>query len=51
LHTATPILAAVRWLVVERERVRWWLAAVWLAYLLAYLVFALVRGAFVHECP
>ncbi|GAA4255191.1 Pr6Pr family membrane protein [Dactylosporangium darangshiense] len=51
LHTVTPILAAVTWLVIERERVRWWLAAVWLAYPLAYLVFALVRGAFVHEYP
>jgi hypothetical protein len=51
LHTVTPILAAVTWLVVERERVAWWLAGVWLAYPLAYLVFALVRGAFVHEYP
>jgi hypothetical protein len=51
LHTVTPILAAVTWLVIERERVRWWLAAVWLAYPLAYLVFALIRGAFVHEYP
>jgi hypothetical protein len=51
LHTVTPILAAVTWLIVERERVRWWYAAVWLAYPLAYLVFALVRGAFVHEYP
>ncbi|GAA3457828.1 Pr6Pr family membrane protein [Dactylosporangium matsuzakiense] len=51
LHTVTPILAAVTWLIVERERVRWWYAAAWLAYPLAYLVFALVRGAFVHEYP
>jgi hypothetical protein len=51
LHTVTPILAAVTWLLVERERVRWWYAAAWLAYPLAYLVFALVRGAFVHEYP
>ncbi|MEU7870679.1 Pr6Pr family membrane protein [Dactylosporangium sp. NPDC049140] len=51
LHSAVPILAAVTWLVLERERVRWWYAAVWLGYPLAYLVFALVRGAFVHEYP
>jgi hypothetical protein len=51
LHSVTPILAAVTWLLVERERVRWWYAAVWLGYPLAYLVFALVRGAFVHEYP
>jgi hypothetical protein len=51
LHTVTPILAAVTWLVIERERVRWWYAALWLVYPLAYLVFALVRGAFVHEYP
>ncbi|WP_432835445.1 Pr6Pr family membrane protein [Dactylosporangium sp. CA-092794] len=51
LHSLTPILAAVTWLLIERERVRWWYAAVWLAYPLGYLVFALVRGAFVHEYP
>ncbi|MFG2037254.1 Pr6Pr family membrane protein [Dactylosporangium sp. NPDC048998] len=51
LHTVTPILAAVTWLLVERERVRWWYATVWLAYPLAYLVFALIRGVFVHEYP
>ncbi|WP_432986078.1 Pr6Pr family membrane protein [Dactylosporangium sp. CA-233914] len=51
LHTVVPILAAVTWLLVERERVRWWFAAVWLAYPLAYLVFAMIRGAFVHEYP
>ncbi|MER7275023.1 Pr6Pr family membrane protein [Dactylosporangium sp. NPDC000244] len=51
LHSAVPILAAITWLVVERERVRWWYAAAWLCYPLAYLVFALVRGAFVHEYP
>ncbi|GAA2346016.1 Pr6Pr family membrane protein [Dactylosporangium salmoneum] len=51
LHTVTPILAAVTWLLIERERVRWWFAALWLAYPLAYLIFALIRGAFVHEYP
>lgn len=51
LHTVTPILAAATWLLVERERVRWWFAAVWLSYPLAYLIFALIRGAFVHEYP
>jgi hypothetical protein len=51
LHTVTPILAAVTWLVVERARVQWWYAAVWLSYPLAYLAFALIRGAFVHEYP
>jgi hypothetical protein len=51
LHSAVPILAAVTWLLVERERVRWWYAAAWLGYPLAYLVFAMIRGAFVHEYP
>lgn len=51
LHTVTPILAAVTWLIVDREPVRWWFAAVWLGYPLAYLAFALIRGAIVHEYP
>lgn len=51
LHTVTPILAAVTWLIVDREPVRWWYAALWLCYPLAYLAFALIRGAFVHEYP
>ena len=29
----------------------WWYAAVWLGYPLAYLAFALVRGAIVHKYP
>lgn len=51
LHTVTPVLAAVTWLIVDREPVRWWYAAVWLGYPLAYLAFALIRGAIVHEYP
>ncbi|MGI5178765.1 Pr6Pr family membrane protein [Dactylosporangium sp. CA-152071] len=51
LHTVTPILAAVTWLFVDREPVRWWYAAVWLGYPLAYLAFALVRGAIVDKYP
>jgi hypothetical protein len=51
LHTVTPILAAVTWLLIDRAPVRWWYAGVWLAYPLAYLAFALIRGAIVHEYP
>ncbi|MFB9186912.1 Pr6Pr family membrane protein [Dactylosporangium sucinum] len=51
LHTVTPLLAAVTWLLVDRAPVRWWYAGVWLGYPLAYLVFALIRGLFVHEYP
>ncbi|GIF94914.1 Pr6Pr family membrane protein [Catellatospora citrea] len=51
LHTATPLLAAIDWLLVNRERVRWWHAGAWLAYPLAYLAFALVRGALTGRYP
>jgi len=51
LHTVTPILAAVTWLLIDRAPVRWRYAGVWLIYPLAYLGFALIRGAFVHEYP
>ncbi|MEV0131549.1 Pr6Pr family membrane protein [Dactylosporangium sp. NPDC050688] len=51
LHTVTPILAAVTWLLVDREPVRWWYAAVWLGYPLAYLAFALIRGEIVDRYP
>ncbi|WP_144121217.1 Pr6Pr family membrane protein [Catellatospora sichuanensis] len=51
LHTATPLLAAIDWLLVNRERVRWWHAGAWLAYPLAYLAFALVRGALTGSYP
>ncbi len=51
LHTVTPLLALLDWVLVDagRPRLRW--AALWLAYPVAYLVFALVRGARVHRYP
>lgn len=51
LHTVTPLLAAVDWLVLTRKPLRWWYAAAWLAYPLAYSAFALTRGAIVHKYP
>lgn len=51
LHTVTPLLVLVDWLVVSTEPVRWFYAGAWLAYPLAYAAFALVRGAIVHEYP
>jgi hypothetical protein len=51
LHTVTPLLVLVDWLVVSTELVRWFYAGAWLAYPLAYAAFALVRGAIVHEYP
>ena len=51
LHTVTPLLAAIDWLLVNRDRVRWWYAGAWLAYPLAYLAFALVRGALTGRYP
>jgi len=51
LHTATPLLAVLDWILLTREPVRWWNAALWLAYPLAYLAFALIRGAIVHKYP
>jgi len=51
LHTVTPLLAVLDWVLIRgvRPRRRW--AALWLLYPLGYLVFALVRGAIVHRYP
>ena len=52
LHTVVPLLAVLDWLVFDaRGRFRWRYAGYWLAYPLAYLAFALVRGAIVDEYP
>ncbi|MBB5868449.1 hypothetical protein F4553_001828 [Allocatelliglobosispora scoriae] len=51
LHTLTPLLAAVDWLLLNRDKTPWWYAGSWLAYPLAYLAFALIRGAVVHKYP
>lgn len=51
LHTVTPLLAAADWLLVNRDRVRWWHAGAWLAYPTAYLAFALVRGVITGRYP
>lgn len=53
LHTVTPIMALIGWLVFgsAQRRVRWRWAVLWLVYPLAYLVFALVRGAATGEYP
>ena len=44
LHTVTPLLALLDWLLVGVERPRWRWAAAWLTYPLAYLVFTLALG-------
>jgi hypothetical protein len=52
LHTVVPLLAVLDWLIFDtrgRFRVRYPLY--WLAYPLAYLAFALVRGAIEHRYP
>jgi hypothetical protein len=51
LHTVTPLLALLDWLLVGIQWPRWRWALMWLAYPLAYLGFALVRGVFVHRYP
>ncbi|MDT4987033.1 MAG: hypothetical protein QOI74_1127 [Micromonosporaceae bacterium] len=51
LHTVTPALALLDWILITGERPRWRWAAAWLAYPLAYLVFVLVRGTLVHRYP
>jgi hypothetical protein len=51
LHTVTPLLALLDWLLLWTRRLPWRWAVVWLAYPLAYLAFALVRGAIVHRYP
>ncbi|MFF5212646.1 Pr6Pr family membrane protein [Streptosporangium sp. NPDC000396] len=47
LHYVTPIMAVIDWLVFDRTapRPKWAAALVWLTYPMAYLVFALIRGA------
>jgi hypothetical protein len=51
LHTVTPVLALLDWLLLRtaRSQSRW--AAWWLLYPLAYLAFVLVRGAIVGRYP
>ena len=52
LHTVVPLLAVLDWLVFDpRGRFRWRYAAYWLAFPLAYLAFALVRGLIVDKYP
>ena len=52
LHTVVPLLAVLDWLLFDiRGRYRWRYAAYWLAFPLAYLGFALLRGLVVHRYP
>jgi hypothetical protein len=52
LHTVLPLLAVADWLVFERRgRYRWRYALYWLAGPLAYLGYALARGAVVDTYP
>ncbi|MEV4489580.1 Pr6Pr family membrane protein [Micromonospora coxensis] len=52
LHTVVPLLAIADWaLFDERGRLRLRYAAWWLAFPLAYLGFALLRGLVVHRYP
>lgn len=52
LHTVTPLLALLDWLLISTERARWrWPATAWLIYPLGYLAFVLIRGAIVHRYP
>lgn len=52
LHTVVPLLAVVDWALFDRRgRLRPRYAAWWLAFPLAYLAFALVRGAVVGSYP
>ena len=47
LHTVTPIVFFLFWLAcVPKRRLRWRYAAWWMLYPLAYLAYALARGAF-----
>ncbi|GAA4907352.1 Pr6Pr family membrane protein [Streptomonospora salina] len=46
LHTVAPVLAAADFVLFDRHRrMRWFYAAAWLLYPLAYAVFTTVRGA------
>ncbi|MEH0844995.1 Pr6Pr family membrane protein [Micromonospora sp. CPCC 205711] len=52
LHTVVPVLAIADWaLFDQRGRLRFRHAAWWLAFPLAYLGFALLRGLVVHRYP
>ncbi|MCW3839053.1 Pr6Pr family membrane protein [Micromonospora yasonensis] len=52
LHTVVPLLAVADWALFDgRGRLRLRYAAWWLAFPLAYLGFALVRGLIVHRYP
>ncbi|SBT37464.1 Pr6Pr family membrane protein [Micromonospora auratinigra] len=52
LHTIVPLLAVADWVLFDRRgRLRLRYAAWWLAFPLAYLAFALVRGLIVHRYP
>lgn len=52
LHTVVPLLAVADWLLCdERGRFRWRYALQWLAFPLAYLAFALLRGLVVDKYP
>jgi hypothetical protein len=52
LHTVVPLLAMLDWLAFDpRGRFRWRYALYWLAFPLAYLAFALVRGLIVGRYP
>jgi hypothetical protein len=52
LHTVVPLLAIADWALFDRRgRLRPRYAAWWLAFPLAYLGFALVRGLVVHRYP
>ncbi len=48
LHTVTPVMAVIDWLLFDvHGRLRWRDALLWLLYPAAYFVFALVRGALI----
>ncbi|GAA4869771.1 Pr6Pr family membrane protein [Saccharopolyspora cebuensis] len=48
LHSVTPVLAALDWLLfAAHRRLRWSHAALWLVYPFGYLAFAMIRGGFV----
>jgi hypothetical protein len=52
LHTVVPLLAVADWALFDRRgRLRPRYAAWWLAFPVAYLAFALVRGLVVHRYP
>ncbi|SCF28607.1 Pr6Pr family membrane protein [Micromonospora mirobrigensis] len=52
LHTVVPLLAVADWALFDRRgRLRPRYAAWWLAFPLAYLAFALLRGLVVHRYP